>query len=286
VRDIHVRRIVGFGLTSADALRLTEFYVTAFGARHVASEHLGGAQFERPMGMKGGALRHTIEVGRESVDILQFDTPGRRYPPALSPYDTVFQHFALVVRDMDEAMSQLQRTRGWTPISSGGPQRLPQSSGGVTAFKFQDPEGHPLEFLAFPAHSVPAHWRERSKDRIFLGIDHSAISVRDTAISRDFYQALGFGVTAQTLNHGEAQANLDGVPNPQVEVTALSVDASTPHLELLCYRSDVRPPRQTLASNDAAATRVLLAVDGLKDDAEAAPRLLIDPDGHHLILIA
>jgi catechol 2,3-dioxygenase-like lactoylglutathione lyase family enzyme len=182
-------------------------------------------------------------------------------------------------------MSQLQRTPGWTPISSGGPQRLPQSSGGVTAFKFQDPEGHPLELLALPEHGVPAHWSERTGERIFLGIDHSAISVRDTAISRDFYQTLGFGITAESLNYGEAQANLDGVPSPEVEVTALSVDASTPHLELLCYRSDKRPLRQVLASNDVAATRVLLAADGLTDDVDAAQRLLIDPDGHHLLLV-
>jgi catechol 2,3-dioxygenase-like lactoylglutathione lyase family enzyme len=285
VRDLHARRIVGFGLTSADADRLTEFYVMAFGARQVSSEHLSGAGFERRMGVSGGALRHTIEVGRESVDVIQFDMPGRPYPQPLSPIDTVFQHFAIVVSDMDQAMSQLQRSPGWVPISSGGPQRLPASSGGVTAFKFQDPEGHPLELLAFPKHGVPARWRERLSDGIFLGIDHSAISVRDTATSKGFYQALGFVVTSQTLNHGEAQANLDGVPSPEVEVTALSLGATTPHLELLCYQSEVRPPHRALAGNDAAATRILLAADGLQSDVDAAPRLLVDPDGHHLLLV-
>ena len=109
-----------------------------------------------------------------------------------SPDDTAFQHFALVVRDMALALAQLRGVPGWTPISSGGPQRLPQGSGGVTAFKFQDPDGHPLELLAFPEHAVPPHWMERSADGIFLGIDHSAISVRDTAISTAFYQSLGF----------------------------------------------------------------------------------------------
>ena len=181
----------------------------AFGARHVSSELLTGARFERQMGVSGGALRHTLQLGRESVDILQFDTPGRPYPRPLPPDDTAFQHFAIVVSDMELALLELQRTDGWTPISIGGPQRLPHRSGGVTAFKLQDPEGHPLELLAFPEHAVPPHWRERSRDGIFLGIDHSAISVRDTSISRGFYQTLGFSVTARTLNHGEAQANLD-----------------------------------------------------------------------------
>ncbi len=284
--DLRARRIVGFGLTSADAARLTKFYVMAFGAQHVSSGHLTGARFERQMGVSGGALRHTLQLGRESVDILQFDTPGRPYPRSLSPNDTGFQHFAIVVSDMDLALLKLQRTDGWTPISIGGPQRLPHRSGGVTAFKLQDPEGHPLELLAFPEHGVPAHWRERSRDGTFLGIDHSAISVRDTAISTYFYQTLGFSVTAQTFNHGEAQANLDGVPRPKVEVTALSLNASTPHLELLCYRSEVHLPRQALASNDVAATRTALAADGLKNDVDAAQRLVTDPDGHRLLLIA
>jgi catechol 2,3-dioxygenase-like lactoylglutathione lyase family enzyme len=282
---MRARRIIGFGLTSADAVRLTEFYVTAFDARHVSSEHLSGAQVERQMGVSGGALRHTLHLGRESIDILQFDAPGRPYPLPLSPTDIAFQHFAIVVSDMDLALTQLQRAPGWAPISSGGPQRLPPASGGVTAFKFRDPDGHPLELLAFPAHTVPAPWSECSRDGIFLGIDHSAISVRDTAVSTAFYQTVGFGVTAQSFNHGAEQARLDGVPSPQVEVTALSLNATTPHLELLCYRSEVRRLEQALSSNDVAATRIALAVDGLENDVDTAQRLVIDPDGHHLLLM-
>ena len=29
----------------------------------------------------------------------------------------------------------------------------------IVLFKFRDPEGHPLELLAFPRDSVPACWR-------------------------------------------------------------------------------------------------------------------------------
>jgi catechol 2,3-dioxygenase-like lactoylglutathione lyase family enzyme len=282
VRNVCAHRIAGFGLTSADVVRLTEFYVTAFGARLVSTEYATGARFERPD--VGGTLRHTLNLGSELVEILQFDTPGRPYPRPLAPDDTAFQHFAIVVSDMDLALSNLQRTDGWRPISIGGPQRLPQQSGGVTAFKFQDPDGHPLELLAFPEHTAPRHWKERSSNGVFLGIDHSAISVRDTAVSTDFYQTLGFVVINRTLNHGEAQANLDGIPSPRVEVTALSLDASTPHLELLCYLSEVHPPRQVLSSNDLAATRIMLATNGGNHDIDAAPQLIIDPDGHHLLL--
>jgi catechol 2,3-dioxygenase-like lactoylglutathione lyase family enzyme len=283
--DLRIRRIAGFGLNSFDACRLTDFYAAAFGARQVSSEHIGRAQSALYGGVGGGALRHTIEIGHEAIDILQFDTPGRPYPRALAPYESEFQHFALVVSDMDFALSQLNHAPGWTPISSGGPQRLPERSGGVTAFKFQDPDGHPLELLAFPEHAVPQHWLERSTYGIFLGIDHSAISVHDTAISTAFYQSLGFTVAARTFNQGVKQANLDGVPSPQVEVTALSLAAATPHLELLCYRSKVRPPRRALSSNDVAATRIALAIEDLGSDVDTAQPLIVDPDGHFLLLV-
>jgi catechol 2,3-dioxygenase-like lactoylglutathione lyase family enzyme len=283
--DLSARRIAGFGLTSPDATRLTEFYATAFGARHVSTEHLSGARFERQMGVHGGALRHTLQLGREAVDILQFDTPGRPYPRLLFPDDTAFQHFAIVVSNMDLALAQLQGAPGWTPITIDGPQRLPEGSGDVTAFKFQDPDGHPLELLAFPEHAVPPRWTERLAYGLFLGVGHSAITVRDTAISTVFYQSLGFAVTAQTFNHGVEQANLDGVPSPQVEVTALSLAASVPHLELLCYRSGIRLPRKVLSSNDVAATRIALAANGLKNDVDAPRQLVVDPDGHHLLFV-
>jgi catechol 2,3-dioxygenase-like lactoylglutathione lyase family enzyme len=282
--DLSARCIAGFGLTSPDAARLTEFYATAFGARHVSTEHLSGTRFERQMGVHGGALSHTLQLGREAIDILQFDTPGRFYPRLLFPDDTAFQHFAIVVSNMDLALAQLQRAPGWTPISIGGPQRLPQGSGGVTGFKFQDPDGHPLELLAFPERAIPPHWAERSAYGIFLGIDHSAISVRDTAISAAFYQSLGFAVGARTFNHGVEQANLDGVPSPQVEVTALSLAAPIPHLELLCYQSGIHLPRKVSSSNDVAATRIALAANGVKND-DAPLQLIVDPDGHHLLFV-
>lgn len=151
----------------------------------------------------------------------------------------------------------------------------------MTAFKFQDPDGHPLELLEFPERTIPAHWAARAARGIFLGIDHSAISVRDTAVSIAFYQSLGFTVTTQTFNHGAEQASLDGMPNPLVEVTALSLAAPTPHLELLCYRSEAPPPRRVLFGNDTAATRIALAGAG----TDTAAQLVVDPDGHRLLLM-
>src|SRR5262249_53557866 len=153
------------------------------------------------------------------------------------------------------AYSRLCACGGWTAITRGAPQRLPASSGAVTAFKFRDPEGHPLELIAFPPDNVPPRWRQALHgDGPFLGIDHSAIVVSDTARSVAFYQqVLGFSVAGGSLNRGREQEQLDAVPAAVVEVTALDPGSDNPpHLELLCYRSPAAPRGTSAAppSND------------------------------------
>jgi catechol 2,3-dioxygenase-like lactoylglutathione lyase family enzyme len=282
---VHALRIVGFILTAADAARLAQFYIAAFDARAVSIDHQTGTIFEGRMGVSGGALRHTLALGRESLELVQFETQGLHYPQGLSAEDTAFQHFAMVVPDMKVALARLRTLPGWTPLSVDGPEHLPHRAGGVTAFKFRDPEGHPLELLEFPPHAIPPHWQTPPGGSIVLGIDHSALSVSDTATSIAFYRRLGFEVSGRSLNHGEAQAKLDAMTDPHVEVTALSLEVAAPHLELLCYRSHRNPTRPITADNDVAATRVALAIHRSPHDTGAAPARLTDPDGHRLLLI-
>jgi catechol 2,3-dioxygenase-like lactoylglutathione lyase family enzyme len=197
----------------------------------------------------------------------------------------VFQHFAIVVVDMKRAFERLSAIAGWTPISSAGPQRLPASSGGVTAFKFRDPEGHPLELLAFPEGSNP-NWQASSPDETCLGIDHSAIGVADSNVGIAFYKGLGLGVSASSFNRGPAQERLDNVPSAQVDVTALTPRRPTPHLELLCYRAARQLPTLARRSNDVAST--LLTFELLKASrppiGHIAARFVRDPDGHALLI--
>ena len=109
---------------------------------------------------------------------------------------------------------------------------------------------------------MPAIWTHSSGGAVCLGIDHSAISVSDTARSIQFYrERLGFAVSGGSCNRGIEQERLDGLKDTMVEVTALSPGSGgPPHLELLSYRNPA--PRQpicpVLASNDIAATRLIL----------------------------
>lgn len=277
-----VQRIAAFGLTGRDARRLSDFYRAAFDCRLLNIDRLEGAPFEALMLVHGGAHRITLGLGRQMIEILQFDQPGRPYPEPLSPIDNSFQHFALVVTDIDAAWRRLSTCSAWASMTEGGPQCLPPGTGNVKAFKFRDPEGHPLEFLEFPADRRPAYWNTQSSD-LFLGIDHSALSVSDVRASLGFYQALGLRATARTLNHGPEQERLDGMVAPQVDVIALEPPTATPHVELLHYRTTAARNPVTLHSNDLAATRLVMEAVG-DVDGKLRSSLLRDPDGHLLEL--
>jgi catechol 2,3-dioxygenase-like lactoylglutathione lyase family enzyme len=249
------RCIVAFGLSTPDAARLADFYAQAFGCRRGPGGRREGAAFERLMGVAGGAYRQMLTAGNEVIELLQFDHPGAPYPPNPSPAERTFQHFAFVVSDMHRAVLRLE-----------------------------SPDGHPLEFLEFPAAQTPARWRQRIGTGEILGIDHSAISVADTARSVAFYRELGFTPTAHTYNQGQAQSALDGIPHPCVAVTALRATEPAPHLELLCYQSDAPRGNGAAAANDAAATRLTIEIErfGARTGEEI---LLRDPDGHRLHLV-
>jgi catechol 2,3-dioxygenase-like lactoylglutathione lyase family enzyme len=277
-----VRALVRFGLNSPNALHLAEFYERAFGARVESRERQTERGFSRWAQVQGGAERTVMKFGNATLELLEFDYPGRNYPQDLSPYDTRFQHFGIVVADMQRAMERLNAIVGWTAISTEGPQTLPPSAGGVTAFKFRDPDGHPLEFLQFPKGKSPRHWKLDSGAGIFSGIDHSALSVRDVDRSMNFYQSLGLQMSARALNQGLEQQRLDGVPSPLVDVIALAPVVSTPHIEMLHYRTFSRWPPEDLAINDTAAARLILSSCEDEDAQQVRGKLIQDPDGHFL----
>ncbi len=284
-------RVAGLGhvrLCSAQASVLVGFYETALGFHETAVEHLSGARSQDRFDVSGRSLRITLELGAQRIKLLQFvDQPGRAYPAGSLSSDRIFQHFAIVVADMAAAMAQLSQAPGWTPITLGGPQRLPASSGSVTAFKFRDPEGHPLELLQFPADKVPAYWQRTQAQSPFLGIDHSAICVADTARSVAFYAALGLDVAHRSVNDDPLQARLDDLEQPHVEVTTMAPAQSPMNVELLCYRGASADDGLDMRANDVAATCLVFEPDpqSLGHPAGRGPvQNLTDPDGHRLAI--
>jgi catechol 2,3-dioxygenase-like lactoylglutathione lyase family enzyme len=297
-----VQKLSRITLICHQADRLAEFYIRAFGFACVGDSPKIDPGFAELIGLAQGQVRiMSLRLGNQTIALAETRPPGRSYPGDIPGWDRRFQHFAIVVADMPAAYGNLQATHNWSAISTNGPQVLPPSSGGVTAFKFRDPEGHPLEMLAFAPGATLAHWAIKS-GTLCLGIDHSAISVADTSRSVAFYNRLGLARSASSLNVGREQEKLDNLPGSIVEVTALVPPMQTvPHVELLCYcgsfdRRELLPNR-----NDVAATQLVFEVERDALDAiiarnsdttisssttsesgEVQAALLRDPDGHLL----
>lgn len=219
--------------------------------------------------------RSLLRLGREQIELLEFtDSAGRPYPAGSTSTDLWFQHVAIVVNDMTLAYQRIMANRRFRPISRNGPVRLPENSGGVTAFKFRDHDGHPLELLAFPDGRGPREWRDTAGAGPFLGIDHTAIGVSDSARSTTFFRSVfGFSAGTRTENRGPEQADLDDVNDVRVSVTQLARDLPAPRMELLQYHVGTRRPIPgDTASNDIAATHSAVRVVSLDAIAAALAR--------------
>lgn len=247
-------RCIGIELGARDVPVLAAFYCEAFG-------FIGAAD-------RGGATLHLGDCElrlRRHLDAL---------PPDGRSNDAGFRHLAIVVADMPAAVASLRAFD--TSAISDGAQTLParnRAAAGIEAFYFRDPEAHPLELIWFPPDKGDARWHQYGA-ALFLGVDHSAIVVADTAASVSFYQRLGLVPQASSVNEGDEQAGLSGVPGARVRVTALRGDGGL-GIELLEYLAPV--DGQALPAGSAGALqygRALLA------NAPGAPAFLVDPDGY------
>ena len=262
-------------LVVSDLARTEDDYVTTFGC--TVEEHGDiDPSLSRVLCIREARGRRSLlRLGRERIELLEFmDSAGRPYPLGSTSTDIWFQHVAIVVNDMRDAYLRVTANRRFRPISRNGPVRLPDSSGGVTAFKFRDHDGHPLELLAFPEGRVPGPWRTVDGAGSFLGIDHTAIAVRDSARSASFFGSVfGFGTGGRTENRGPEQADLDNVDGVHVSVTGLAPDLPAPRMELLHYHVGTRRPIPfDTASNDIVATHSVVQVASLDATAVALAR--------------
>jgi catechol 2,3-dioxygenase-like lactoylglutathione lyase family enzyme len=255
-------------LTVRDLAAMQRFYCAALGFTPVGSPRMADPVLAQ---LLGAARIWLVELrrGRQILELAAFDPPGDDYPQPRASNDLLFQHAALVCDDIAAAYARLCRF-AHAPISRHGPQELP---GGIAAYKFRDPEGHPLELIQFPTPNPDSAG----------GIDHSAISVSDTERSIAFYtQMLGFSVGSRQVNSGPGQDAMDDLDSVCADVVGLSPLQATPHVELLGYRAPKGRAGAARRQADVAATRLVLRVDALADGAGVA--LIHDPDGHALLL--
>lgn len=259
-----------FSRVVADLHRAEAFYRDALGFEVVSR----GVSHIAKLGL-GEAEEVLLRLGNANIALVRFAVPGQAYPAHSRSNDLWFQHLAIVVSDMDAAYAHLLQACHWRAITQSGPQLLPPEQGNVRAFKFRDPDGHPLELIWYP--------NQGQRLSLFQGIDHSALSISSTHRSLAFYRSLGFHVSNRSLNHGPAQDRLDGLSEARVRVTGLQpASGARPGLELLCYKPPGRAGHQA-AMNDIVTDWATIEVATLFNDRYRAVR---DPDGHLLLLVA
>jgi catechol 2,3-dioxygenase-like lactoylglutathione lyase family enzyme len=276
-----VTAVEAVAITVADMDRSVAFYRDLFRFVPVGDATIAGDAHGIP-----GAQRRLVRLrlGDETIELVQWLHPaGRPVPVDSRSNDRWFQHIAIIVNDMDQAYLWLQRHK--VEAISPAPQRLPdwnRGAGGIRAFYFKDPDGHPLEVLEFPPDKGDPKWR-RPFDRVFLGIDHTAIVVADTEAALGFYRdRLGLRVAGRGENWGPEQERLNNVPGARLRITMLRA-AAGPGVELLEY---LRPRDGRAAPSDAGANdlihwHTIMTVDPLRAAAIAKPPGLVrDPDGH------
>ncbi|OQW70568.1 MAG: hypothetical protein BVN34_00845 [Proteobacteria bacterium ST_bin12] len=300
-------------LTVSDLDRSVAFYEKAMDFKKVSEQTIVNRDFDYVTGVFGSRVRSVeLQLGDEKIQLNQFlSASGKPIPIDSRSNDLWFQHFAVVVSDMDKAYAQLQRL-AVTGISSA-PQTIPasnQGAAGIKAYKFKDPDGHPLEVLYFPPGKGRLVWQGHA-NQVFLGIDHTAITVSDTARSIAFYRdMLGLIVAGGGVNTGTTQEQLDNAFGAVVRITSLrSQSTQSLGLEFLQYLtpSGGRPASVDVQTNDLQHVHIVLQVDNLSQLTEELTKknvafissqalpvkelqckqclMVKDPDGHAVLLV-
>jgi catechol 2,3-dioxygenase-like lactoylglutathione lyase family enzyme len=313
-----VREVARVGCTVSDLDRSVEFFTTVLDFRKIDEHEYAGDGLERLTGVFASRVRTaTLILGDEEFELTQYLAPaGRAIPADSRSNDLWFQHVAIVVSDMDRAYARL-REHGVGYVSSG-PQTLPgtiPNAAGISAFYFKDPDGHVLELIHFPPGKGDPRWQRASDagdqhaaQRLFLGIDHTAIGVADTEASLGFYRdTLGLRVAGGSVNFGTEQEHLNGVFGCVVRITTLKPERG-PAVELLEYVSpsggrgfpadsracdlwhwQITTRVGSVAGADRAAAELGASrvSAGVIEDAPGGPASMIrDPDGHAVVFTA
>ena len=234
---MQIAAIASVNLTIADMERSLSFYIDVLGCKKICDREVAGVECDRLYGLPNVRLRVVqLQLGKETIELIEFLTPkGRPIPADSRSHDRWFQHLAIVVSDMSKAYQHLRQH--WVPQTSPNPQTLPAwnpVAGDIQSFYFKDLDGHNLELIQFPPDKGDPKWQQAT-EALFLGIDHTAIVVADTAASRAFYcDQLGMQLQQESQNSGSEQERLSGISEVQVQISSLKAPSGL-GLELLAY---------------------------------------------------
>jgi catechol 2,3-dioxygenase-like lactoylglutathione lyase family enzyme len=308
-----IKSVDAIGMTVADMDRSVEFFTKVLSFEKITDVEVYGSEYEKLQGLFGLRIRVVcLKLGNELIELTQYLAPeGRPIPPGWRSHDHDFQHIAIVVSDMDKAYQQLRNHK--VRHASTAPQTIPvtnKAAAGIRAFYFKDPDGHNLEIINFPPGKGDPRW-QRNNDKLFLGIDHSAIVVSNTQSSLKYYRdLLGMKLAGESFNDGTEQEHLNNVAGARLHISGLKA-AAGPGIEFLEYLTprDGRPAPVDTRANDVWHWQTTLTTDNATNAAQtlrkakrrvASPGLAElpekslgfikgflarDPDGHGLQIV-
>jgi catechol 2,3-dioxygenase-like lactoylglutathione lyase family enzyme len=236
-----VQKVESVGFTVSEMDKAIDFYTRVLPFEKVSEREVWGDDFEHLSGVFGARARVVrLRLGNETLELTEYlNSGGRPIPVDSRSNDRWFQHIAIIVSDMDKAFDVLRKNK--VRFASTAPQTLPPTipaAAGIRAFYFKDFDNHVLEILQFPADKGAAKWRALAKDKnkLFLGIDHTAIVVGDTDASLKFYRdVLGLAVAGESLNFGTEQEHLNNVFGARLRITGLRTKEDGIAVEFLEY---------------------------------------------------
>src|SRR6266542_3496224 len=309
-----VEQVAAVGMTVSEMDASVAFYSKILSFEKVSDVELTGEDYERLQGVFGLRIRVVrMRLGNEFIELTEYLAPkGRPVPVDSRSNDQWFQHIAIITSDMDKAYTWLRQNK--VEHASTGPQLLPEwnkNAAGIKAFYFKDPDKHALEILQFPKGKGDAKWHHAS-DKLFLGIDHTAIVVSNTEASLKFYRdVLGLGIAGTSENYGTEQEHLNNVFGARLRITSLRASGGGPGIEFLEYLAprDGRPAPADERASDLFHWQTTLIVNSTEQIARVLSQgnfrfispgavsisdralgfgkglLVSDPDGHVMALI-
>ncbi len=237
---IQAQKVISVGpicITVKELAPSLKFYTNVLHFKHNGTEDFYGESHEQLFGKFGihYKIAH-LQLGDEYVDLIDYLTSGgRSISETQQSNDLAFQHIAIVVKNMDAAFKILQKNN--VEFVSTVPQTLPASNtaaAGIKAFYFHDIDNHNLELIHFPKGKGKAKW-QNTGDKIFLGVDHTAIGVSSTINSLEYWvNKLLLEKKGESHNVGTEQAHLNFVKNAELQITGLAA-AKGPGVEFLQY---------------------------------------------------
>lgn len=140
-------------LNVADISRSTWFYGELLGLHKTLQTTVGGAAFETLLRLAPGTTARIcyfdggIRLGQ--LELVQWSVPPGREAPEVSKPTPTFISFQVDEHELDRLHERLRGAdiRCW---SSPVALRLPRY-GEIRAFIGEDPDGHPIEFVALPS---------------------------------------------------------------------------------------------------------------------------------------